>query len=73
MHNAEQHSNVVTVEMVSGKSTKNRILFRAIFLTFDYLDFSLLPAKMCWDLMKNVIKGPQSMMMYKGRGRVAAG
>lgn len=35
--------------------------------------FSLLPAKMCWDLMIHVIKGPQSMMMYKGRGRVAAG
>ncbi|XP_043673685.1 estradiol 17-beta-dehydrogenase 11 isoform X1 [Vespula pensylvanica] len=27
----------------------------------------LLPAKMCWDLMYRIIRGPQSMMMFKGR------
>lgn len=36
--------------------------------------YSLLPAKMCWEMMIRVIKGPQSMMMFKkGRGNVAAG
>lgn len=34
---------------------------------------SLLPAKMCWELMSRVIRGPESMMMFQGRGRVAAG
>ncbi|XP_037033851.1 short-chain dehydrogenase/reductase family 16C member 6 [Bradysia coprophila] len=33
----------------------------------------LLPAKMCWELMSRVMKGPTSMRMFKGRGRVAAG
>uniref|UniRef100_T1PJH0 Short chain dehydrogenase n=1 Tax=Musca domestica TaxID=7370 RepID=T1PJH0_MUSDO len=33
----------------------------------------LLPAKMCWELMSRVVRGPESMMMFKGRGRVAAG
>lgn len=28
---------------------------------------SLLPAKMCWDLMYRIIRGPQSMMMFKGQ------
>lgn len=27
----------------------------------------LLPAKLCWALMYHIIKGPQSMMMLKGR------
>ncbi|XP_034175829.2 estradiol 17-beta-dehydrogenase 11 [Osmia lignaria lignaria] len=27
----------------------------------------LLPAKLCWALMYNIIQGPQSMMMFKGR------
>ncbi|XP_064548557.1 short-chain dehydrogenase/reductase family 16C member 6 [Drosophila montana] len=33
----------------------------------------LLPAKMCWELMSRVIRGPESMMLFQGRGRVAAG
>lgn len=33
----------------------------------------ILPAKMCWELMSRVIRGPESMMLFKGRGRVAAG
>ncbi|XP_073961605.1 short-chain dehydrogenase/reductase family 16C member 6-like [Choristoneura fumiferana] len=32
----------------------------------------LLPAKMCWDLMHRVMKGPQSMMEFKGKPKVAA-
>ncbi|CAD1472200.1 unnamed protein product, partial [Heterotrigona itama] len=28
----------------------------------------LLPAKLCWALMYHIIQGPQSMMMFKGRG-----
>ncbi|KAJ2945691.1 hypothetical protein O0L34_g529 [Tuta absoluta] len=33
----------------------------------------LLPAKMCWDLMHRVMKGPQSMMEFRGsKPRVAA-
>lgn len=39
----------------------------------NYQFFSLLPAKMCWELMSRVIRGPESMMMFQGRGRVAAG
>lgn len=35
--------------------------------------FSLLPAKMCWELMHRIIKGPQVMMDFKGRPKVAAG
>lgn len=35
--------------------------------------FSLLPAKVCWELMHRVIKGPQVMMEFKGRPKVAAG
>ncbi|XP_072944947.1 short-chain dehydrogenase/reductase family 16C member 6 [Epargyreus clarus] len=31
----------------------------------------LLPAKMCWDLMHRVMKGPQSMMEFKGKPKVA--
>ncbi|XP_029035491.1 estradiol 17-beta-dehydrogenase 11 [Osmia bicornis bicornis] len=27
----------------------------------------LLPAKLCWALMYNIIQGPQSMMMFKGK------
>ncbi|KAG6445121.1 hypothetical protein O3G_MSEX003741 [Manduca sexta] len=33
----------------------------------------LLPAKMCWDLMHRVMKGPQSMMEFKGKPKVAPG
>ncbi|GBP40018.1 hypothetical protein EVAR_19145_1 [Eumeta japonica] len=33
----------------------------------------LLPAKMCWDLMHRVMKGPQSMMQFKGKPKVAGG
>ncbi|XP_017471425.1 PREDICTED: short-chain dehydrogenase/reductase family 16C member 6 [Rhagoletis zephyria] len=33
----------------------------------------LLPAKVCWELMSRVIRGPESMMMFQGRGRVPAG
>ncbi|KAG7312160.1 hypothetical protein JYU34_001621 [Plutella xylostella] len=33
----------------------------------------LLPAKMCWDLMHRVMKGPQSMMEFKGKRKVAGG
>ncbi|XP_026321476.1 short-chain dehydrogenase/reductase family 16C member 6 [Hyposmocoma kahamanoa] len=33
----------------------------------------LLPAKMCWDLMSRVMKGPQSMMEFKGKPKVAGG
>ncbi|XP_013189729.2 short-chain dehydrogenase/reductase family 16C member 6 [Amyelois transitella] len=33
----------------------------------------LLPAKMCWDLMYRVMKGPQSMMDFKGKPKVAGG
>jgi len=33
----------------------------------------LLPAKMCWELMYRVMKGPASMMQFKGRGRATAG
>ncbi|XP_037928439.1 short-chain dehydrogenase/reductase family 16C member 6 isoform X2 [Teleopsis dalmanni] len=33
----------------------------------------LLPAKMCWELMARVIRGPDSMRLYQGRGKVAAG
>ncbi|XP_055711116.1 short-chain dehydrogenase/reductase family 16C member 6 [Phlebotomus papatasi] len=32
-----------------------------------------LPSKVCWELMARVMKGPNSMMLFKGRGRVAAG
>lgn len=66
--------------MVSFEIEESHFIYHAeheivqLFLyIFVYSIFSLLPAKMCWDLMINVIKGPQSMMMYKGRGRVAAG
>ncbi|KAL4711531.1 hypothetical protein ACJJTC_000547 [Scirpophaga incertulas] len=31
----------------------------------------LLPAKMCWDLMHRVMKGPQSMMEFKGKPKVS--
>ncbi|KAG7198724.1 hypothetical protein KM043_001715 [Ampulex compressa] len=27
----------------------------------------LLPAKMCWGIMYNILRGPQTMMMFKGR------
>lgn len=30
----------------------------------------LLPAKLCWALMYNIIRGPQGMMMFKGREEV---
>ncbi|XP_054741519.1 short-chain dehydrogenase/reductase family 16C member 6 isoform X3 [Anastrepha obliqua] len=33
----------------------------------------ILPAKVCWELMSRVIRGPESMMMFQGRGRVPAG
>ncbi|XP_063365434.1 short-chain dehydrogenase/reductase family 16C member 6 [Cydia amplana] len=33
----------------------------------------LLPAKMCWDLMHRVMKGPQSMMELKRKPKVAGG
>ncbi|XP_053672317.1 epidermal retinol dehydrogenase 2 [Anopheles nili] len=33
----------------------------------------LLPAKACWDLMYRVIKGPESMMGFRGRGKATAG
>ncbi|KAL0821846.1 hypothetical protein ABMA28_005253 [Loxostege sticticalis] len=33
----------------------------------------LLPAKMCWDLMHRVMKGPQSMMELRKKPTVAAG
>lgn len=42
----------------------------SIFLLFFS---SLLPAKMCWDLMHRVMKGPQSMMEFKGKPKVAGG
>ncbi|CAH1639200.1 unnamed protein product [Spodoptera littoralis] len=32
----------------------------------------LLPAKMCWDLMHRVMKGPQSMMEFKGKPKAVA-
>lgn len=32
----------------------------------------LLPAKLCWALMYHIIQGPQSMMMFKGRGEEQA-
>ncbi|XP_033313424.1 estradiol 17-beta-dehydrogenase 11 [Bombus bifarius] len=32
----------------------------------------LLPAKLCWALMYHIIQGPQSMMMFKGRGEIQA-
>lgn len=34
---------------------------------------SLFPAKMSFELMSRVVKNPHSMMMFRGRGRVAAG
>uniref|UniRef100_A0A182TDH4 Short-chain dehydrogenase/reductase 3 n=1 Tax=Anopheles melas TaxID=34690 RepID=A0A182TDH4_9DIPT len=33
----------------------------------------LLPAKMCWELMYRVVKGPESMMGFRGRGKATAG
>ncbi|XP_047031801.1 epidermal retinol dehydrogenase 2 isoform X1 [Helicoverpa zea] len=32
----------------------------------------LLPAKMCWDLMHRVMKGPQSMMEFKGKPKAVS-
>ncbi|XP_003399292.1 estradiol 17-beta-dehydrogenase 11 [Bombus terrestris] len=32
----------------------------------------LLPAKLCWALMYHIIQGPQSMMMFQGRGEIQA-
>ncbi|XP_055386383.1 short-chain dehydrogenase/reductase family 16C member 6 [Condylostylus longicornis] len=32
-----------------------------------------LPSKMCWELMSRVIRGPDSMMLFRGRGKVPAG
>uniref|UniRef100_A0A1B0G671 Hydroxysteroid 17-beta dehydrogenase 11 n=1 Tax=Glossina morsitans morsitans TaxID=37546 RepID=A0A1B0G671_GLOMM len=33
----------------------------------------LLPAKVCWELMSRVIRGPDSMMMFERRGCLATG
>lgn len=33
----------------------------------------LLPAKTCWEMMVRIMKGPQSMSMYKGRGKSKTG
>ncbi|XP_050078139.1 short-chain dehydrogenase/reductase family 16C member 6 [Anopheles maculipalpis] len=33
----------------------------------------LLPAKMCWELMYRVMKGPETMMGFRGRGKATAG
>jgi all-trans-retinol dehydrogenase (NAD+) len=33
----------------------------------------ILPAKMCWEMMSRVMKVPQSMMTFRGRGRATAG
>ncbi|XP_041777479.1 short-chain dehydrogenase/reductase family 16C member 6 [Anopheles merus] len=33
----------------------------------------LLPAKMSWELMYRVVKGPESMMGFRGRGKATAG
>lgn len=35
--------------------------------------FSLLPAKVCWELMSRVIRGPDSMMLFQRKGKVPAG
>jgi hypothetical protein len=35
-------------------------------LIFIIFCFSILPAKMCWSLMNDVMQGPQSMMTYQG-------
>uniref|UniRef100_A0A336MF17 Short-chain dehydrogenase/reductase 3 n=1 Tax=Culicoides sonorensis TaxID=179676 RepID=A0A336MF17_CULSO len=32
-----------------------------------------LPAKMCWEMMHRVMKGPESMMLFRVRGRATAG
>ena len=42
-------------------------------LNFNFIFFSFLPAKMSWELMARVMRGPNSMMLFKGRGKVAAG
>jgi len=33
----------------------------------------LLPAKTCWELMMRVLRGPESMALYKGRGKSKSG
>ncbi|XP_058814971.1 estradiol 17-beta-dehydrogenase 11 [Topomyia yanbarensis] len=33
----------------------------------------LLPAKVCWEMMSRIMKGPQTMMGFRGRGKATAG
>jgi hypothetical protein len=39
----------------------------------DLFHFSLMPAKTCWEAMVRIMKGPQSMALYKGRGKAKSG
>lgn len=48
------------------------LLFKNCVIT-NFSSRSLLPAKTCWELMSRVMKGPQSMALYKGRGKSQSG
>lgn len=48
--------------------------FQFFWISHDCEHFySLLPAKMCWELMSRVIRGPDSMMLFRRKGKVPGG
>ena len=61
-------------DQITGAVLKNEVwcVLPNSIRTFTPLK-CLLPAKMCWELMSRVIRGPESMMMFQGRGRVTSG
>ncbi|XP_006614404.1 estradiol 17-beta-dehydrogenase 11 [Apis dorsata] len=60
----------VAQEVVSGILLNQAIVVLPASVRFLLPLKCLLPAKLCWALMYNIIRGPQCMMMFKGREEV---
>lgn len=55
----------VANEVVSGILTNRMLIILPGIIKFFFPLKSILPAKMCWAMMYNIAKGPQTMMMLK--------
>lgn len=57
----------VAQEIISGILVNQALVVMPGSLRYVLPLKCVLPAKMCWALMYYIVRGPQSMMMFKGR------
>ncbi|XP_003691983.1 estradiol 17-beta-dehydrogenase 11 [Apis florea] len=71
-HGVEPRLPMLQPEYVAQEIVSGILLNQAVVVLPGSVRFllplkCLLPAKLCWALMYNIIRGPQCMMMFKGR------